>query len=218
MSLSAIRDRVEQVLVDTSNAIWDTDFVDEGIRQALEEYSQAVPRRTITTATFASDTRELDISGISGLLSVERVWTPYTAADPEFPPNERAFEHWRASQILFFPRGDEPQSADVARIFYTLKHTLNGLDSEVADTYYLEDERLLVTGAAAICATSRGVDLMEKVTLDRFTAQQVRAWGLGKLQEFRAGLVAAGKREALRSNPVSEGKALDRWDVSEGWS
>jgi hypothetical protein len=98
------------------------------------------------------------------------------------------------------------------RVFYTKLQTLNGLDGETATTIPLDDESLIATGAAGYAATSRAVDLAEEVTLDRLTAQQVRAWGLAKLQEFRAGLTVIAHRLAAERHSHIELPRLDRYE------
>jgi hypothetical protein len=211
-TLTTLRDRVERILSDTANAIWSTDDVDEAIRQALHEYSKARPLRAIGTITLAADGREISLSTLTGLLSVQRMWCDYTASDPEWPANERPFEHW-ADQVKVYVLGEyEPQSGDVARVFYTKLQTLNGLDSATATTFLDDDESLIAVGAAGYAATSRAVGLAEQVTLDRLTAQQVRAWGMGKLQEFRAGLRIVARRAAYEGRSDVGLGPKDRWD------
>ena len=218
-TLATLRDRVEQVLADTGNAIWSTDDIDEGIRQALHEYSKTRSLRAISTVPRSAAGREIDISSLTGLLSVSEIWCDYTSSAPEFPANVRAFQHWRDEQKLYVTDDYEPASGDVVRVFYTKLQTLNGLDSATATTVPLEDETLVATGAAGYAATSRAVDLAEQVTLDRLTAQQVRAWGMAKLQEFRSGLKTVARRMAVENKSDVELPALDRFERDgSGWS
>lgn len=220
-TLALLRDRVEQILADTSNAIWSTDDIDEGIRRALHDYSKMRPLQAIGTVTLSSATREIDASALTGILDVTRVWCDYTAADPEDPPNKRHFEWWPDSTTVYIPGGDEPQSGDVARIFYTKLQTLNGLDSETTTSLRVDDESLVAEGASGYAATSRAVDLAEQVTLDRLTAQQIRAWGMAQLQRFRAGLKRVAAAEALRGDARVPVDRLDHWDqtlAEGGWA
>jgi hypothetical protein len=65
------------------------------------------------------------------------------------------------------------------------------------------------------------VDLAEQVTLDRLTAQQIRAWGMAQLQRFRAGLKRVTAAEALRGDARVEVDKLDHWDQPSdlgGWA
>lgn len=210
--LASLRDRVEQILVDSTNVIWTTDAVDEGIRRALHEYSKTRPYQQIGTVTLAADGREIDVSALTGILGVSRVWCDYTAADPEYPPNRRPFEYWPDSTTIYVTGDYEPQNTDVCRIWYYAMQTINGLDAATATTVPLDDESLIAEGAAGFAATSRAVDLAEQVTLDRLTAQQIRAWGLATLQRFRAGLKKVAQQEAGRTDARAEIGALDGWD------
>lgn len=217
-NLAAIRDRVEQQLVDTGNAIWGTGLIDEGLRQALAEFSLAVPLHAITTLTLSSDTRELDISSISGLLNVSAVWLPYTAASPEFPPNLRAYEHWRDSDILYFGEY-EAQSGDVARVFYTTVQTVEDLDSATSTTLTAPQESILITGGAGFAASSRSLDLEEQVTLGARVAKEIQGWGDRRLQRFRAQVAAEARRVGTMGQSGVELPPLDRWDRDGlGWS
>ena len=51
-TLAEMRDRVEAVLMDAANAIWDADTVDEAIRQVLDEYNQVCPLSVETMITL----------------------------------------------------------------------------------------------------------------------------------------------------------------------
>lgn len=212
-TLTTLRDRVERKLADNSNAIWSTDDIDEAIRAALQEYSLSRPQELITTLTLASTGREISVSGVTGLIKALEIWVPYTAASPEWPPNIRPFKFWQDSDKILVTGDYEPQANDVLRIFYTKMQTLNGLDSEITTTFPDTDESTLLTGASGYAATSRAVDLMEKVTLDRLTAASIRAWGLNQLQEFRIGLKKIERALALAASSRAEQPPLDRWDT-----
>lgn len=217
-ALAGIRDRVEQRLNDTGNSIWGTDWVDEGIRQALAEYSMSIPRGLNTTVTLSADGREVDISSISGLLYVERVWTPYTASDPEYPPNWRKFEHWIDAQVVYFPDSDEPQNGDVVRLFYGAAHTIQNLDSATATTLRSIDESLLITGAAGHAAVSRALDLQEQVTLGRAVAVSIERWGIARLDEFQRELTRRVAQLAMRGNSRVVLPKVDRHHRGSDWS
>jgi len=81
-TLTTLRDRVEIALQDSGNAIWATGDLDEAIRQTLEQYSRVRPQSGIATITLSSTGREVDISSVSGLLRVEKVWCPYDSSSP----------------------------------------------------------------------------------------------------------------------------------------
>ena len=151
-TLATLRDRVEATLQDAGNERWSTADLDEAIRKAIEEYSHVDPHETITTITLSAAGREIDISAVSGRLAVTRVWWPYTASDPTFPPNWSTFEVWTdssgAANILFIDAESEPAAGDVVRLWYTSQHTLSGLDGASSTTLPGDADAMLVTGAA----------------------------------------------------------------------
>jgi len=161
--LTTLRDRVEAYLVDATNTIWATGTIDEGLRLALHEYSLARPQRAIGTITLAAAAREVALSSLTGLIGVERVWFPYVAADPEYPPNWilwSVFDNAGAF-TLFLDVKALPAVDDVVRVFYRKLQTLNGLDSAAATTFAVEDDSLLVLAAAGHACYSRIADLAE---------------------------------------------------------
>lgn len=162
-TLTTLRDRVEAYLVDSTNTIWATGTIDEGIRLALHEYSQSRPQRAIGTITLASAAREVALSSLTGLIGVERVWYPYTAASPEYPPK---WVLWKVLEnagafTLFLDVPALPAVDEVVRIFYRKLQTLNGLDSAVATTFAIEDDSLIVLAAAGHACFARSADLAE---------------------------------------------------------
>lgn len=211
-TLSILRDRVEQVLADSGNAIWSTSDIDEAIRNALHEYSKTRPLQSVGTLLLDAGGREIDVSSLSGLLGVSELWCDYDSSDPAFPPNRRSFVHWPDLQKIYVDDAYQPQSGDTVRVFYTKLQTLKDLDSATSTSFPDDDESLLVLGASGYAATSRAVDLAEQVTLDRLTAQQVRAWGLAKLQEFRSGLKTIARRLAMESPGHVQMPDLDRFE------
>ena len=216
-TLADFRNRTETILADTGNEIWNVAAIDEAIRQALHEYSRVRPRNAIDTIALSADGRELDIASLTDLLAVYAVWLPYTASDPEFPPNIRNFEHWVDQATLYFPDGAEPQASDVARVFYTALHTIQSLDGATSTTVPGDHETLIAQGAAGYAATSRAVDAAARRPLggegavNPATAQQIRAWGLSRLHDFRAGLTRLARALARQSSAHVPLPPLDRW-------
>ena len=58
-TLAQLRDRVEALLMDTTNAIWDTGTIDEAIRQCLDEYNGVFPLTMETVIVLPGDGREI---------------------------------------------------------------------------------------------------------------------------------------------------------------
>jgi hypothetical protein len=204
-TLTTIRDRIEQMLEDVSNTTWPTAELDEAIRRALEEYNQAIPLQAVAVVTLTAGGRQQDVSAVTGILRPVEVWLPYTAADPEFPPNRRRFRWWRDQLKLYLADGHEPQAGDVMRLFYYMQRTINGLDGATATTVHAEDELLIVTGGAGHAAVQRAVGVVEGINVHGYVTLNLHTWGQQRLDEFRDGLASAAAREA----PLSA--------VVEGW-
>lgn len=198
VTLATLRDRVEAMLVDTGNAIWGTGLLDEAIAQALAEYSELRLRQVVVTlaltTALSTNGREIDISSITSLVSVEKLWAPYTAAGVD--PTERAFEHWLEDETLYLPGGDVLTTAQSVRMFYCARHTINGLDSEVTTTYRTGDDAIIVLGGVAYALLARSNDLTEQVTLSADTVDQLRDLSNDFFREFRSrlGVVVAPRR------------------------
>ena len=215
-TLSSLRDRVELIVADSANAIWSTSDLDEAIRQALDAYSLARPQTLDTSITLTAAGNEIDISSITTITDVVEVWREYDATDPDDPPQKARFRHWPDLQVVYILGLDEPAQGEVVRIFYTVPHTLSGLDSATATTIPPAHESIVAQGAAAIAALSRALDLNEQVTVDRQTVAQQHQWAEALLEDFKRSLarVAAGALDSA-AVPLSP---LDRNDTNDGWA
>jgi hypothetical protein len=214
-TLATLRDRVEQVLSDTGNATWSTAALDEAIRHTLDAYTLVNPHRAITTLTLSAAGREVDVSSITNLLEVQRVWWEYTASDPEHPPNWREFEQW-PGPILWINTGLEPASGDVIRLWYTARHTLTDLDSATTTTIPNEHVSLIVAGAAAQAALIHAQSIGPSLNVDGWTPRRFNEWAAIKDSEFKQGLAQIARRRAAQSAGIAPAAALDRWE-GEGW-
>jgi len=186
-TLSELRDRVEVKLQDASNERWSTDDLDEFIREALEQYSRRNPDSAIGTIELSSDGREIDISSLSDLLRVERVWWDYDSSSPGYPPNWRQFEVW-SDGILCIDDADAPSSGDTVRIWYTKPHTIEDLDSAAATTVPAEDITYIVVGAGHFAAQSRAVELAESLNVDKDVVERLSDWAEEQGKNFRYGV------------------------------
>ncbi len=212
-TLADLRDRVEQVLEDAGNTHWTTGALDEAIRLALDEFSQVQPHRAVGSVTLASAGREVSLASLPPLLHVERVWWEYVATD--YPPAWRKFEEW-PGKVLWIDDGLEPQAGDVVRVFYTARHTLNGLDAATATTLPDEHVSLTVVGATGHAARSRALSVADRVNVDGWTSQRMNEWGEQQLRDFRNGLARLARQAAARAAGIATTPALDRWE-NGGW-
>lgn len=192
-------------MAETTGHVYKHQFIEQGLRQALALYSRQNPASLITTVTLASDTREIDVSGISGLRSVSQVWVPYTASDPENPPLWRQFDHWRDSDILYII-DYYPQSGDVARVWYKAARTLSGLDSAVTTTIDPEDQPLIIDGACGFTIMGQATAKVDEVSIDAPTTISAQLMEIAKykLNMYYSwlGLSMDGKSSGGSSNGI----------------
>jgi hypothetical protein len=192
---------------------YDQGDIDEAIRWTLYRYTEVYPQHKIASLTLAAAGREVDISSLTGYIDIQRIWWEYTSTAPEYPPNWRDFEVW-PGDIVFINDGEEPGAGDKVRVFYTLPHTLNGLDSATATTIPERDINLIVTGATGFAAEERVQEQPQ-----RNVPRKLREWGTARLREFERGLTRLARREAAKHSGIATIPDLDRWDTdrSGGW-
>ncbi len=127
-TLTTLRDRIETTLQDATNQRWAAGDIDEAIENALEQWSRREPHIDEATVTLGADGREIDISGVTGLMRVEKVWFPYDSTDPAYPANWVQFEVW-PGPILYIDEPTEPDSGQKARIWYSKMQAIQGLNA-----------------------------------------------------------------------------------------
>lgn len=231
LTLAQYEARVGVFLMDTANAIWPTATLDECIRLALHEYSEANPLGRETVITLPGDGREIALSGVSGLLAVGDVWWPYdSAATTEtWPPNRvQGFRVWwdDDSPVLFLEtvEGDQPQLNDELRLWYSAVRTVQNLDSASVTTILTDHESWLVLGAAGHAAFARSTDLAETAGVSAVSTPNLAALGSRWLKEFRSNLdtLRGGGAQGGPGGPVfAPGWRIDKWDTvynrAGGW-
>lgn len=216
-ALADFRTRVLQVLLDTGASIWDNAAIDETLRYALDEYSLARPAEYETAFELPADGREIALSHIPGLLAVQDVWWPYDPTTEAWPPNRvRGFHiYWDDTRpVLFLDPldGAQPQAGDQLRIWYTIAHTIENLDSATVTTLPSSHESLVVNGAAAHAAMSRALDLVETAGADLYAAGLIGSWAARKMREYKEQLQKLSTPHARAGKPFASGWKLDRWD------
>lgn len=186
VALAALRDRVELTLADSGNARWAAGDIDEAITKALEQYSRIDPQHKIGTIALSADGREIDISSLTGLTRVEKVWWDYDSSSPGYPPNWRQFEVW-PGPLLYIDDATAPANGDTVRLWYTLPHTIKDLASASATTIPNEDIGYIVTGAAHFAAQQRAIELSESLNVDRNVVDRLTEYATEQGKNFRYG-------------------------------
>ena len=75
-TLTGIRERVRSDLSDTTTAVWPDEQLDRHIAHALSDLSLAMPRELSEDLATTAGSRDLDVSGLDGLIDVEMVEFP----------------------------------------------------------------------------------------------------------------------------------------------
>jgi hypothetical protein len=186
-TLATLRDRVELMLQDSSNARWATADLDEAIQEAVWQYSRQQPNAAIGTITLAAAGREVSLTTLTGLIRVLQVWWDYDSGTPDHPPHFRQFEVWPGS-LLYINDPTQPAKDDVVRVWYTKVHTLKDLASAAATTIPADDITYIIIGAAYFAVQQRIVELSETLNTDDQTVKNLTAqaeeWG----KNFRYGI------------------------------
>jgi hypothetical protein len=208
-TLAELRDLVEQDLDDAGNAVWSTGDIDRAIERALSEYSQVNPQQAVDTIELSGDGREIDVSSITDLQRLVRVWYPYTSTDPEDPAEWRRWELWGTTLTIL--DGDEPASGEVVRLFYHAAQEIEDLNSATATTVPGGDEEIVVLGAGAFAALQMARSAVGAAGVSTETPEHWRAWAKGRMEEFNAWLTFVRGRELRK---VMKLVPVDR----AGWS
>lgn len=164
--------------------------IDEAIRWALHRYSLASPYTAIGSVTLAADGREISLTALTRLLQVHKIWCPYNA-DEE--PVWRAFQQWPGKIVYIVDDLTEPETGDVARVWYSCLHTIYDLDYATETTPETAHLTPIVTGAAGYVAQMRSQE-----TQQVGVATKLREWAEARLKEFEDEL------QRLRRKPAGE--------------
>jgi len=143
-------------------AHWAVGALDEALTTVLEEYSRAKPYVATLTSTPAA--REFaPLVGTLPFLSIIKIWYPYTAATPEYPPAWVDFDFWFDSGTakVLLHSSTIPNGVLVARIWYNTLHLLNGLAGAGATTFPASDDSIFVVGACGYAFLQRSSELDE---------------------------------------------------------
>ena len=218
-TLAQLTDRVEAALLDSTNTHFSTATIEQGLRQALKEYSVVRPQAGETVITLPGAGREIALASITGLLEVTDAWWPYDslASSEVWPPNRiRGWRVWwdDAQPVLFLTRfdGNQPQTDEEIRVWYTKQQTIENLDSGSITTLPVAHEELLVNGAAGFAAMSNAVDMINTASTDVFMVGLMGTWGKTKILEFRRGLDGMRAAGVRSGSAWTEGWVLDKWD------
>ena len=190
MNLTEMRTIVRRDLhdEDASNYRWSNDELDRHIAHTVKDFSEYLPYEQKATKATTSGSRELDISTLTGRVTVEAV--EYPAGN--FPKRYQRFSLW-GDTLTFL--GDEIPDGSNAYIYYGKLHTLSAESSTIPAQY----EDLIAAGAAGYAAIEWAVYAINRVNVGGgITPREFLAWGNEKLQYFKQELKRLGRRNRVR--------------------
>lgn len=222
-TLAQLTARVGQFLMDATAVTWPAATVEEALRLALHEYTQANPSSMETVVDLIAAGREIALNAVDNLLDVTEVWWPYDSSVENWPPNKvKGFRVWwdDARPVLHLTSvdGSQPQAAEEIRIWYTVPQTIQDLDDADSTTLRTVDDTLIVLGAAGHCCFSRSVDLTETAASAVTATPNYAALGSRFLKEFRYLLAKLRPASPMPpgASPFGAGWSLDAWDSGGG--
>jgi hypothetical protein len=173
---------------DSQNYRWTDEELTRHINRAVREFSEEVPLPARATLPTTSDSREVDISGLTGRVMVEAVEFPLDS----FPPDYQQFTVW--GDTLTIISGSEPDGSN-CRVYYGTLHTLDAGGSTVPAKY----EDIIATGAGGYAATEWAVYAVNRVNIGgTLTSREYLEWGNQKLKDFRQELKRLGRKNRVR--------------------
>ncbi len=214
--LETLRDRVEALLTDSSNAEWSTAELDQAIRLGLYELSTVLPVRAVATKDAVDGAWEYDLSAITGLVSVVEVWYPYLATSASYKVSHPVKFRMLTDAVLLLECAETPDDTYDLRIFYDKVQTLKDLDSASATTLDDAEKAALVLGAAGYAAIGKARDVTNEVTIGAEVPAVLEKWGKARLTEFQERIVAlAAVANGGEDSRVAWG-VVDKWDETGG--
>jgi len=178
-------------LQDPDGDRWSDAALERHLRRAIAELSRAAPREERVTLATSPGSRELDLSGIAGLIGVDRAECPSGSEPPAF----RQFTVYGA--VLRLEDGPLPDGSP-ARLWCRLVHEADASGCTLPAA--LED--VAVLGATAFAAAEAASGTLEQLTLNPGTAAGYAALARERETAFRQLLRELGGRGRLRAGRV----------------
>ncbi len=173
---------------DSQNYRWTDDELARHINRAVREFSEELPLPARATLPTVADSREVDISGLTGRVMVEAVEYPLAS----FPPDYQQFTVWGDNLTII--SGSEPDGSN-CYVYYGALHTLDGQGSTIPTKY----EDIVAAGACGYAAVEWAVYAVNRVNVGgAATSREYLEWGNQKLKYFRQELKRLGRKNRVR--------------------
>ena len=195
MYLTEMRTRVRRDLRDTDPAHerWSDDELDRHIERAVRELSLAAPVEAVATLTTAAGSRDLDVSTLTGRVSIDAV--EYPAG--QYPPAFAVFSSWGDTLTLVVDRA--PHAGERATVSYSKLHTL----TDEASTLPAALEEIVATGAGGYAALEWASFATNRVNAGGTdTWRHYHIWAQERLAAFARALAKHGRERRVRSRQL----------------
>ena len=186
-----MRTRVRQDLhdEDATSYRWTNAELDRHIQHAVRELSLAVAQEAKATLTTTAGSRDMSVTSLADMVSVEAVEYPVGKYPPVYVP----FSLWGSSLTLLVE--DVPDGRESVYVYYGKLHTLNTTSSTIPS--HLED--LVATGAGGYAALEWSSFATNRVNMGGVEVwQQYQSWGQERLDSFLKGLANHSHRNRVR--------------------
>jgi len=188
LTLTEMRTRVRQDLQDedAANYRWSNDEVDGAIQRAVREFSLAYPQMESTDIATTDDSRELDISSLTGLIAIERVEFPIDAD----PISYQRFQLWKTTLYML-----DKGNGDDARVRWYKEHTLS-----TSSTIPAQFEEIIVLGATGYLAASASAYTVDRASIaGKWATINFLKWGQDRLELYQKKLKAISRNNRIIS-------------------
>jgi len=200
MNLSEMRTRVRRDLHDEDGADyrWTDSDLDRHIDRAVRELSLAAPREAKATLTTTAESRDLSLSSLTDLVTVEAAEYPVD----RYPASYMPFSLWAGTLTILV--NEVPLSAQPVNVYYGRMHTLDASTSTVPPQL----EEVVATGAAAYAALEWASFATNRINAGGDDVwRQYLTWGQERLAVFAGALAKHGRRNAVRARRLYAGRA-----------
>ncbi|MEE9262005.1 MAG: hypothetical protein V3U95_05435, partial [Dehalococcoidia bacterium] len=163
--------------------------LDRHIQRALDEASVASPREMKSTLATTAGSRDLSLSSVTNLVSVEAVEYPTGL----YPHSYVRFSVWAGTLTLLLD--SLPAGGEDVYVYYGAIHTLDATTSTLLK--HLED--VLATGAGAYAALEWSSFATNRINVGGEEVwRQYLIWGQDRMSAFLRRLAQLGRKNAVR--------------------
>ncbi len=212
--LTDLRTSVLSLLHDSAKLVFSDDEVDQAIRMALLDYSEALPKTCASVLTLTSDGPEVDLASLPPFQAVVRLYWPWDANQPygrQAPNRVLGWETYTdggsARALLSLRSGEIPPAGSQMRLHYTLAHVIGGLNGAQQTSLPATHLDLLGRGAAGyafLCRAADPGDVLDKDLCERL--------GTRLLDSYRTMLADLAANAQRAGSAILQWRAMDKYD------